>query len=479
MKLTTKIFAIHIYKNPGQQNQTKCISSAKDLSHFGYFEQEAISEFLDKFSSKIAMAVDIGTFRSTEREEFGEDYVCHVHAINAVFCGTVIADNKYPYRIGLEICQMAAKNFADSYPDPSDDAAEMPYPPLAKLLERYKKPEQADTILKMRRDLAQTAQIMHANMDKTLERGDRVENLVRKSDILKNSGKVFRRVVKKHAPLPSRSISHKIKSSMVLSVVSVLLAASTFATNKMISTVINPTTTNTTLNVDSLTAEFGFTKTCYTLVFAEATMLPISTCVPSRALGGASSCPLNPTPGNAPSSLVLIMMGIYFAMVTAGVGFAICVSRKPDMRSAFALISMGVHLLGCICYGVSVYYWATTFSNAYFSTVGEWCIPETKMHGHWADLTYNCQQSGCSKSLAWGYSSFIFWIGLACHCGVVLTQILESAQVMCKPDPQLEIEKKLNQAQNDIYEDDEALLSPVDGVVSVINAVATTTGSIN
>jgi hypothetical protein len=42
----------------------------------------------------------------------------------------------------------------------------------------------------MRRDLVETTQIMHGNMNTLLERGDKVENLVRKSDVLAESGKV-------------------------------------------------------------------------------------------------------------------------------------------------------------------------------------------------------------------------------------------------------------------------------------------------
>lgn len=55
---------------------------------------------------------------------------------------------------------------------------------------RYQKPELADNLLKMRRELVETTQIMHGNMNALLERGDKVENLVRKSDVLAESGKV-------------------------------------------------------------------------------------------------------------------------------------------------------------------------------------------------------------------------------------------------------------------------------------------------
>lgn len=160
----------------------------------------------------------------------------------------------------------------------------------------------------MRRDIAETAKQMHENVDSMLERGEKVENLVRKSDMLKDSGKVFRRIVKKHAPTPSRSITDKIKTSIALAICSVFLAALTFATNEMVRTTINPNDPNAAVN--EFTAVFGIVKTCYSVTTNDS--LTYSACTPSRALGGAKTCQDETvSSGTVPSFLGIITMSIF------------------------------------------------------------------------------------------------------------------------------------------------------------------------
>ena len=63
----------------------------------------------------------------------------------------------------------------------------------------------------------------------------------------------------------------------------------------------------------------------------------------------------NVSSGTVPSFLGLISMGIYFIAVLMGVGFSICISRKPDMRRVFAIIALGMHVLASVGYGLAVY----------------------------------------------------------------------------------------------------------------------------
>lgn len=67
-----------------------------------------------------------------------------------------------------------------------------------------------------------------------LERGDKVENLVRKSETLKESGRMFKRIVKKRAPTPPRGLSDKVKYSIYLTISTVLLAGLAFGTNNFL-----------------------------------------------------------------------------------------------------------------------------------------------------------------------------------------------------------------------------------------------------
>lgn len=98
----------------------------------------------------------------------------------------------------------------------------------------------------MRRDLAETTDILHGNMNKMLERGDKVENLIRKSETLKSSARMFKRIVKKRAPTPPRGMSEKVKYSTLLSLGTIILAALAFGTNHMMTATVYPQLPNAT-----------------------------------------------------------------------------------------------------------------------------------------------------------------------------------------------------------------------------------------
>lgn len=142
-----------------------------------------------------------------------------------------------------------------------------------------------------------------------------------------------------------------------------------------------------------------------------------------------------------------------------GLGFGISISKKPDMRKVFAIISLGMHVLACICYGVAIYGWADAYVLPYFTNQkpgDTWCIPEADVRRyqkdqslglvHWCKSVEGQPNTGCVSTISWGYSSFIFWLGFACDVGVVFFQIVESFQVLFGTDKDALVEQKLNSA---------------------------------
>lgn len=67
----------------------------------------------------------------------------------------------------------------------------LPYPELKELFNRYQDPGQADSIAKIQKELDETKIILHKTVDSVLERGEKMENLVAKSDVLSAQSKMF------------------------------------------------------------------------------------------------------------------------------------------------------------------------------------------------------------------------------------------------------------------------------------------------
>lgn len=73
----------------------------------------------------------------------------------------------------------------------------MPLPGLKDKLKEYQDPTRVDRVLRVENQLADTKEILHRTIDKVLERGEKIDDLVAKSDHLSNQSKIFFKQAKK------------------------------------------------------------------------------------------------------------------------------------------------------------------------------------------------------------------------------------------------------------------------------------------
>jgi synaptobrevin family protein YKT6 len=68
---------------------------------------------------------------------------------------------------------------------------------LQQYLSKYQDPTQADTIMKVQKELDETKIVLHKTIESVLERGEKIDNLVERSNALSNQSKMFYRTAKK------------------------------------------------------------------------------------------------------------------------------------------------------------------------------------------------------------------------------------------------------------------------------------------
>lgn len=66
-------------------------------------------------------------------------------------------------------------------------------PELKEYLSKYQDPQQADSILKIQKELDETKIVLHKTIESVLQRGEKIDDLVAKSDGLSNQSKMFYR----------------------------------------------------------------------------------------------------------------------------------------------------------------------------------------------------------------------------------------------------------------------------------------------
>lgn len=67
-------------------------------------------------------------------------------------------------------------------------------PELRDYLQKYQDPQQADSIMKIQKELDETKITLHKTIESVLQRGEKIDDLVAKSDGLSSQSKLFYRM---------------------------------------------------------------------------------------------------------------------------------------------------------------------------------------------------------------------------------------------------------------------------------------------
>lgn len=74
---------------------------------------------------------------------------------------------------------------------------------LQSYLVKYQDPKQADTIMKVQAELDETKVVLHKTIESVLERGEKLDNLVERSNALSAQSKMFYKTAKKVSSIAS------------------------------------------------------------------------------------------------------------------------------------------------------------------------------------------------------------------------------------------------------------------------------------
>ncbi|KAF9336535.1 palmitoyltransferase [Podila minutissima] len=187
-----KIYAIYVVRN--NVKPAKAIVDVKDLASFGFFQRSSIGEFMTFMSQTIAEKTQPGQRQSIEES----NYVGHVYARAEGVAGVVITDKEYPARVAFSLLNKILDEFTTRFPNSATWTPEAcTYPELPQYIVTYQDPKQGDTIMKVQRELDETKIILHKTIESVLERGEKMESLVERSDVLSTQSKMFYKTAKK------------------------------------------------------------------------------------------------------------------------------------------------------------------------------------------------------------------------------------------------------------------------------------------
>lgn len=167
------------------------LASEFNLSEFGYFTRGSVKEVAIFVSREVISRAKATPMLSVKHQE----YMCHVRCLPNGLAAAALTDQEYPPRVAFSLLQAAADAFLKQYGQTKwnelqQDAA-MSVQGLPELLTQYQKPEEADKIMRIQKELDETKAVLLTSIDQLLQRGEKLEDLAQKSNDLSFQSKAF------------------------------------------------------------------------------------------------------------------------------------------------------------------------------------------------------------------------------------------------------------------------------------------------
>lgn len=190
-----KIYYIGILKVGAQAVE---LSSARDLSQFSFFERSLVSQFMTFFSETVSQRTPAGQRQSIEEG----NYVGHTYTRSENLSCVIITDKEYPVRPAYTLINKILEEYlllhpASEWASITEGTPELKFDRLETYIKQYQDPRQADSIMKVQHELDETKIVLHKTIESVLQRGEKLDALVDKSEALSSSSRMFYKQAKK------------------------------------------------------------------------------------------------------------------------------------------------------------------------------------------------------------------------------------------------------------------------------------------
>ena len=131
--------------------------------------------------------------RTLRADQLASAYTFHAYGRSEGVAGIIISDHDYPALAAHQLLskvldEFLAKNPRTSFMPPNP---KIQFPELKEYIVKYQDAQQADSIMKIQKELDETKIVLHKTIESVLERGEKIDSLVQKSDGLSAQSKMF------------------------------------------------------------------------------------------------------------------------------------------------------------------------------------------------------------------------------------------------------------------------------------------------
>ena len=131
-------------------------------------------------------------------------YTGYVHVQpNQGLAGVAITDNEYPQNVAFDVIAKMLATFSSRFSKlhwagmEKKDLVSLSLPQLSEMLRSFQDPTEANALLKVQKTLDETRTVLTTTIEALLERGEKLDTLVEKSEQISTQSKAFYKVAKK------------------------------------------------------------------------------------------------------------------------------------------------------------------------------------------------------------------------------------------------------------------------------------------
>eukprot|EP01118_Nematostelium_gracile_P010380 TRINITY_DN356_c0_g1_i1.p1 TRINITY_DN356_c0_g1~~TRINITY_DN356_c0_g1_i1.p1 ORF type:complete len:213 (-),score=48.83 TRINITY_DN356_c0_g1_i1:110-748(-) len=183
------------------QDNPIILARTEDLSQFSFWTRSTIREFITFASRQVASRTQKGERTCIKHSPNDMDMEFHTHTfVNGEGLGCVVlTGGLYSQRVAFTLVSKALeetkKNLGEKAFAYNSDQ-NLTVNTVQENFTKFTKPEEADSIMKIERDLNDTKEILVQSVEKLLVRGERLEELMEKSNDLSFQSKAFAKQAK-------------------------------------------------------------------------------------------------------------------------------------------------------------------------------------------------------------------------------------------------------------------------------------------
>jgi len=189
-----KLYSISVFFKGA--NEAKALKSASELQSISFFQRGSVQEFIGFASKTVVERTQLATRQSVKQDSF----MCHVYVRADNLAAVLIADHEYPQRVAHTLITKVLDDFTQKVPAEfwsNGSETSIHFTLLPAYLAKYQDPREGDALTKMQDDLDETKIILKNTIEAVLDRGEKLDDLVNKSEQLSFQSKAFYKTAKK------------------------------------------------------------------------------------------------------------------------------------------------------------------------------------------------------------------------------------------------------------------------------------------